>query len=203
MEEIINYAQKTREEIHSYWKEPWDGKNKPTDYVPLLERSQFLLGIISAYASQAKILEIGCNVGRNLNCLYNSGYQNLTGIEISKNAIEELAKQFPQLIENCNIINGSIEDQIINFNSNGFDIVFTMAVLVHVHPESEWIFKEMVNITGKYLIVIEDEVRTTWRHFSRKYKEIFESYNMQQILEARYIPGIDCNYVCRVFKKVI
>jgi len=45
-----------------------------------------------------KILEIGCNVGRNLNHLYENGFKQLTGIEISENAINALKRMYPLYI---------------------------------------------------------------------------------------------------------
>ena len=78
---------KTNKECKNYWKNPDDGKNNPEDYLNGNEKTQFLVDIVKKYIDTEKsILEIGCNVGRNLNGLYENNYCNLTGIEINKKA---------------------------------------------------------------------------------------------------------------------
>ncbi len=97
----IKYRPKTRNELYEYWKDPWDGFNLPQDYFNGKEKSLFLLEIIKKYVStDAKIIEIGCNVGRNLIYLFSGGFKNLEGIEISKKAVKLLKKSFPELA-NC------------------------------------------------------------------------------------------------------
>ena len=72
------------------------------------------------------------------------------------------------------IINKPIEDAIISFKDNEFDLIFTMAVLVHIHPDVEQLFEHIVRVTKEYLILIEDEISQTERHTPRSYKEVFE-----------------------------
>ena len=80
--------------------------------------------------------------------------------------------------------------------------MFTMAALQHIHPDSEWVFPEIVRITDT-LITVEDEVATTWLCFSRNYKAIFEKLGMKQIeaLSCANVPGLSCDYIARVFGK--
>ena len=75
----------------------------------------------------------------------------------------------------------SIEEIISSFKDNAFDIVYTMAVLQHIHPASEWVFSEIVRITKSFLITMEGEDYVSWRHFPRDYKKIFESLGMKQV----------------------
>jgi len=73
-------SRKSRDELYQYWKKPYDGYNLPQDYIGGNERSQFLVRLIRKYVkTNAYILEIGCNVGRNLNYLFNAGYTKLGG----------------------------------------------------------------------------------------------------------------------------
>ena len=145
-------------EIHEYWKNPWDGFNLPHTYLDAKEQSRFLAEIIKRYTDDsAKMLEIGCNVGRNLNYLFDDGYKKLSGIEISEEAVRVLKKSFPEMARSIEIHNSPVERIITKFEDNKFDIVFTMAVLEHIHSDSEWIFPEIVRITKNFLITIEDE----------------------------------------------
>ena len=72
---------KSLDEILNYWRQPQDGHNLPTNYLnnPKAHiRSQSLLKVLEKYASRdARILEPGCNVGRNLNYLFKCGFTNL------------------------------------------------------------------------------------------------------------------------------
>ena len=98
-------------------------------------------------------------------------------------------------IESTNAIkihNMPAEDIIGKFEDNEFDIVFTMAVLEHIHTDSEWIFTEMARITKTHLITIEDERGISWRHFPRDYKKVFEQLGLVQIEE------IDCSKIDRL-----
>ena len=79
------------------------------------------------------------------------------------------------------IHNQAIEDVIKGFKDDAFDVVFTMAILQHIHPKSEWIFSEIVRITKSFLIIREAEGYISWRHFPRNYKKIFERLGMKQI----------------------
>jgi hypothetical protein len=50
-----------------------------------------------------------------------------------------------------------VEDVVKSFGDRTFDLVFTMAVLEHIHTTSEWVFEEIVRITNRYVVTIEDE----------------------------------------------
>jgi SAM-dependent methyltransferase len=67
---------------------PNDKNNNPEGYLDneiTLRRSKYLYEVISKhFTTDVKILELGSNVGRNLNYLYERGYKNLTGVEIAK-----------------------------------------------------------------------------------------------------------------------
>lgn len=202
---------KSRHEIHKYWRQPWDGINLPQQYAQTeggkLERSRaqrtdFLRDLVRKYSDQnAVILEIGCNVGRNLNGIYSDDYKNLHGIEISSNAVKMLKQIYPAMAKHAKIYNLPVEDKIKEFADSQFDIVYTMAVLEHIHTDSEWIFQEMVRITNKNLIIIEHEYEVSWKHFPRNYQKVFESLGMKQIEFYQQVPGLNGRFVARVFEK--
>ena len=81
-----------------------------------------------------------------------------------------------------------------------------MAVLVYIHPSSDWIFAEMANRV-KTLILVEAEESASWRHFSRKYHKIFIRLGMHQkakincdtIPELVEESGLK-NYVAQIFR---
>jgi len=195
----------TVNELRTYWKHPWNSSNLPEGYLEGKERSLFLVELLKRYAdSQSVILEVGCNVGRNLNYLFLAGFKKLVGVEISKDAIRLLKQSFPELAKYAKIYNMPVEEIITEFEDGAFDIVFTMAVLEHIHPDSEFIFSEMARITKRFLVSIEDEQGVSWRHFPRNYKRVFESLGLEQVEEFNCsgVHGLGGDFFLRVFKKV-
>lgn len=193
-----------RDVLHNYWRNPKD-LNRAENYIKPVERSRYLHEHLKEYGGvDATILEVGCNVGRNLNYLCQAGYNNLSGVEISPAAVELLTKTYPELASKATIYNASIEDIIPKFKDNQFDIVYTMAVLEHIHTQSEWIFREIQRVTKSYLITIEDEIGLTERHFPRNYKQVFEPLGFKQVTQeaenCKKIVG-GC-FVLRVFQKI-
>ena len=205
----LTTRRKSDEQLHQYWRQPYGGGNLPGQYIEVeggnraqsrVLRSQFLVNLIKRYStSNAKILEIGCNAGRNLNYLFSAGFDKLAGIEINEDAVALMKESYPEMAKNAKIINEPVEDVIKNFEDDEFDIVFTMAVLEHIHPNSDFIFQEVVRITKRFLITIEDEKGVSWRHFPRNYKKIFEALGMKQIYQSNMVEGLNHNFYARVF----
>ena len=77
----------------------------------------------------ARILEVGCNVGNQLLLLQEQGYRDLTAIEIQSYAIETAR----QRVVGALFRQASALD--IPFESGSFDLVFTSGVLIHIAPE--------------------------------------------------------------------
>ena len=62
---------------------------------------------------------------------------------------------------------GSIEDRIKELMEH--DLVFTMAVLEHIHSDSEWVFSEMARKAKRFLITIEGGGKEhVWTLFPKK-----------------------------------
>ena len=191
-------------EAHCIWRENTE------DYLRVdPSRSHFLVDLVRKYAEpDAKILEIGCNAGRNLAHLAGAGFRNLEGVEISERAVRLLREAYPELAHITKVHNAPIENVIPKFRDGEFDLVFTMGLLEHIHEKSIWVFPEIGRITEKFLITMEDEYRRTPIIFPRNYREIFEAYGMTQLeavkgLEVEGLRGVAHieNLVVRVFAK--
>jgi len=118
-------------------------------------RSQSIINRLSPLITKENsILEIGCNTGRNLNHLRQAGYKNIRGMEISEQAVERLRIEYPSLATTPVDI-GPAERSIQKYESNSIDVIFTMAVLEQVHPDSRFLFKEIARVAGKYVLAIE------------------------------------------------
>jgi SAM-dependent methyltransferase len=195
---------KTLKETLDYWKNP-DEKNDPLKYIDGYEKTDFLISKIEKYEIPKieDIIELGCNTARNLVRLYENKYTSLFGIEINSKAIKLFYQRCRYPIP---IYNGSLDYILKNLSEwTKYYLIFTMAVLCHIHPDiEETVFDNMVRASKKYILTIEDEFKSNSdRHFPRNYQEVFESRGMVQIESQKChgIVGLGNNYVYRMFEK--
>ena len=189
---------KSRDELHEYWKNP-EEKNQPDKYIHHEYRTEYLVNLVEHYIDKSStILELGCNIGRNMNGLRLGGYWNVTGIEINETAKDLMLNQYPALHPSLVAV-GAIEDEVRRLGKR--DLIFSMCVLMHIHPDSNWVFEEIAKHTQRCIITIEDEVKETWRHCPRNYKEIFEPFGFEQVFEE-HVPWGENGCIARVMKRV-
>jgi pseudaminic acid biosynthesis-associated methylase len=81
-----------------------------------ITRSQMNSDFLDGLSRDLMILEVGSNIGLQLQFLQSMGFKNLYGIET----------------KGINIIRGDVFD--IPFKDNYFDLVFTSGVLIHINP---------------------------------------------------------------------
>lgn len=128
----------------------------------------------------ARILEVGCNTGKQLGLLKNLGFSNLFGIEINNKALD-IAKSSKDL----NIIYGSGMD--IPFEDNFFDLVFTSGVLIHIHPNDlDKVISEMYRVTKKFIWGFE--------YFSEKLQEINYRGHTNKLWKNNFLNVFTTNY---------
>jgi len=101
-------------------------------------------------------LECGSNIGRNigfLSAIYPEAKKNL--IEISPAAYDIVTKRYnPELS-----FNGPIVES--NFPKNNFDLVYTMGVLIHIHPDDLLAnMQKMFDYSSEYILMGEYFNRT-------------------------------------------
>lgn len=205
------YGQELRNqsELHEFWQnltedELPDGWNS---YLNQTGRSKFLQNLICHRVSdEARILELGCNAGRNLHFLHSNGYQNLSGIEINKQAIDFLKTEFPELAADADLYVDEIEGIITEFETESIDLCFTIAVLEHIHPDSEFVFEEMARVSAEYIVTLEDEGKVSPKHVPRNYGEIFTAFGFEEIetVHRNDMPDyveLPSDFVARVFHR--
>ncbi|HEY7702381.1 MAG TPA: class I SAM-dependent methyltransferase [Candidatus Limnocylindrales bacterium] len=170
-----------KDDLHAFWRDP-DAPNRPEEYVAHAGRSRFLVEFVKPYLGpEPTILEIGCNVGRNLAHLYDAGYRRLTGIEINADALRLLGTTYPSMAEAATLVNAPVEEAIRDIPDDSVDLVFTMAVLEHIHPDSEWVFDDIVRVCRGTVVTVEDEHGVSRHHTPRDYREVFESRGLRQV----------------------
>ena len=158
--------------------------NKPKALIKFLE--QFWSPYIKKDFS---ILELGCNCGTNLNLLHTERYTDLSGIDINADAVNLMNSVYPELYENATICVGKFEDLLSEIESKSFDVIFTMAVLMHIHPTSTQVFSNMARIARKYIVVVEQEYGNCEYVFSRNYKRVFSRVGCKQV--KKIMLGVD------------
>lgn len=195
-------------EVLEYWGKPDDVFNKAEDYAKESEfgKSVYLQNIIQKYCDNiVSALEIGCNVGRNLYFLNTNLNIEVSGIEISKHALSLLPGYYPTL-QKIKLWQGNVVEIIPAIPDNYADVVFSMAVLMHLHPTTPDSFWEhVVRIAGKYIITIENEHGGSERNWRRDYQGLLEKHGVRQIHAEdpqthASLPDLT-GYTTRVFKK--
>jgi len=137
------------------------------------------------------IVELGCNIGRNLEYLSQRGYNNLMGVEINKAAYQH--RVYP------NILNTTVELAVFHVKA---DVVFTCAFFEHLHPESEGVFWAIENwIKPEYVITLEDELYKSPRHFPRNYEKVFNCYDQVYVKNCQLVRGLNYRFMLRVQRR--
>lgn len=191
--------------LHKYWERPRDGSNDAELYISnsSIPRSLYLMELIKEHCSDiGSALEIGCNAGRHLSTLKEEFGVKISGVDISKYAVDLGIKTFDNL-NDCKFHIGPAQDILPTLKDNSFDLVYSMAVLMHMHedtPGSFW--EDIVRISNKYIITIEGETggkhNRIWR---RNYGEIFTSLGCTEILAEQVSrKGMNKGYFTRIFK---
>jgi pseudaminic acid biosynthesis-associated methylase len=92
-------------------------------------RSQMNHEFLGEMSRSIRILEVGANLGVQLQMLQQMGFGNLYGIELQGYAVE----QAKQSTTGINLIQGDAFD--VPFKDGFFDLVFTSGVLIHINPD--------------------------------------------------------------------
>ena len=190
----------TRNECKQYWKNVNNDErnrgNRPLDYFNKdIDSCLFLVGVFSGLVDKGDhVLELGCNVGTNLNVLFDSGYTCLSGVEINSLAVDMMRERYLNL-RDVVVYDGSIESVLGSLGDGCVDVVFSMAVLMHVHPGNGFVFRDMVRVARKYVVTFEDEFSCCSYVFPRDYRSVFCGLGCEMVLAVRY----NDRFVVRVF----
>lgn len=167
-----------------------------------IKRSEKLCKILKKFGVgfEAKILELGAGVGRNLDYLWKKNYKNLSGIEWEENAIRIIRWLSPELeeipIHHCAI-------QRFQYQPLSFDVIFSMGTLLHIENINE-IAQSVRSASRQFIITMEDEMRQGPVHFPHDYYTLFHIHPFEQIHNEKLGEKEDFpkrGYRLRVFKR--
>jgi SAM-dependent methyltransferase len=198
----------TREQCQAYWASRANGDNDPASYA---EKPTGIVDFLNGFwapeiTPASSVLEVGCNAGTNLNRLRELGFEQLSGIEINPHALEALRNVYPKLAKKATLIEDSIESGLAGLADGAVDVVFSMAVLIHLHPTSLEAFGQLARV-ARYVCVIELETTSNSYVFPRNYRRVFERLGCTELRTAtitrRGYPDVDPGYdgyVARLFR---
>jgi SAM-dependent methyltransferase len=146
-------------DVRREWAER-SGEYSPTYYAHYGadETSESVADILTEHVGrEASVLELGSSSGRHLEYLRESGFDDLSGIELNEDAFDVMAEQYPALDRSGTFYADSIENAVEDFADDAFDVVYSVQTLQHIHPDSGWVFEEVARIAGELLVTVECE----------------------------------------------
>jgi pseudaminic acid biosynthesis-associated methylase len=152
-----------------------------------------MFGDIFSKCTEIKsVLELGANRGNNLIAIKNilPPATELSGIEINKNAVNELKRINGVTAYHSSILDFKFEKKV--------DFVFTRGVLIHINPdELTHVYEKMYSVSSKYICVAEyynpSPVTIKYRgHDNRLFKrdfagDLLEKYSDLKLVDYGFV----------------
>ncbi|MBV9462961.1 MAG: methyltransferase domain-containing protein [Verrucomicrobiae bacterium] len=191
-----------RADLSDKWRHAKNGQNFGYhSYLELDELSRKLLDQIMQRVGPAdSILDLGCNVGRELNALWVQGHRRLTGVEIGLEPVQAMARIFPELAAGARILNCSMTEGVRQFGDGEFRLVYAHGSLVSLTARQQFVFDEIARISSRFVITVENE--WSWMLFPRDFRKVFEDRGFVQVHSEEYTtPGTTKKAALRVLEK--
>ena len=161
------------------------GRNKSEEY--LASNLNFFSKAFNQLGQPKSIIEFGANIGMNLRAIKLLFPKiDLFGIEINKNAADELAK----FIGQENVFNGSI----FEFEAtHKCDVSLIKGVLIHINPEMlSLVYEKLYTASNKYILICEyynpSPVTVSYRgHSDRLFKRDFAGEMLEKYVDLKLV----------------
>ncbi len=154
---------------------------------------------LSGQGKNIKILEVGSNIGNQLQLLRVMGFKNLYGIDINKCAIDFCKS----MTRDLGIIQASAYN--IPFKDECFDLVFTSGLLIHIDPTHiRSVLKEIYRCSKEYIwgyeyyaeeyteLTYRDQRELLWKaDFPKLYHDIFYDLELVRKKRLKYMDNED------------
>ena len=165
-----------------------------------MERNGFSLHFYSKVIAWSQILkrinsiqsvkEFGCNIGLNLSAI-NKLKPNihLSGIEINPDAAKRASE-----LNIADIQVGTILDEMPH---DPVDLTFTFGVLIHIEPNHlQTVYKNLVNNSKKYVLVVEYFNPTPTTHVYRGYSnKLFKRDFAGELIDGFNLKLVDYSFI--------
>lgn len=184
----------SQKQAHEYWRNP-PRANRHLKYVGR-DSYRSVVRLCEKHARKdARILELGCNVGTTLDALYSVGFGNLSGIEINPQAVEMMAQLYGDMYAAAEIHVGTLEDVVPRLGE--YDLIFSKAVLCHLHPKGEHVLAQIAERTPAILTIEDEQTDKSGRHWARNYRRVFARFGFNQVEFVHHPQGMGGPYVGR------
>jgi len=146
-------------EVRQAWQDR-SGEYSPTYYAHYGpdETSELVRAKLLEYVGRdARVLEVGCGVGRHLAALSEAGFAGLSGVDVNDEALSVLPDTYPELGSVGEFHAGTVEEYVESVETDAFDAVFSVETLQHIHPDETWVFEELARVSSDLVITVENE----------------------------------------------
>jgi spore coat polysaccharide biosynthesis protein SpsF len=143
-----------REAWRGEFGDTYTARNTRTE-ASLASRSRLFARVLTAIdlGPRASVLEVGTNLGMNLEALTRVADVRPFGVDLNHGALASL-RTTPGLGARARVV--TAEGRQLPFAASSMDLVFTCGVLIHVHPTDLLdTCHEMVRVTRRYLFCAE------------------------------------------------
>jgi 2-polyprenyl-3-methyl-5-hydroxy-6-metoxy-1,4-benzoquinol methylase len=171
--------------------------------VPINDVTEFHLDRLPRWIDRiqksAKILDAGCATGYLLSLLHKTGYQNLTGVDLSEQLSEIARYRLPESVE---IIVSDIQTFLKNTADETYDVIFFHHVLEHI-PREETIsllnmFRRCLKPGGHLSIKVPNaSYILSGNHLYCDFTHVvhFNERSMLQVMEAAGFSTENINFI--------
>ncbi len=154
----------------------------PKEYRRYVKKFASIYGRFLPRDRNSRILDLGCGAGHFLYFLRSLGYNNLSGIDISRDQIEQAKK-----IVECSLENIGIND-FLSSTDKEYDLIICNHIIEHLTlPETEQLFRKMLirlSSTGK-IIITTPNANSLWANYALfsdiTHKRLFTAESLLQI----------------------
>lgn len=139
-------------QLKNIWEGEFGKEYSMRNYMNRAKLRESFWSELLKYAPKARsVIEIGCNVGMNLQALYKVNPSlKIYGLEPNNYAFQESKKiaKGRWSVFNGDVFNNSINKKV--------DLVFTCTVLIHIHPNDvKDVLKKIYDLSNNYILAME------------------------------------------------
>ena len=176
-----------------------------------ISRTEMNERLLKGIPKDARILEVGCNMGTQLLILEQMGFTNLHGIEIQSYALDRARTRLPKAVLS------QASAFAIPYADAYFDLVFTSGVLIHIAPSDlpkalgeihrctqNWIWGFEYYAAETTEVPYRGQTALLWKSdFARAYLRHFEDLEVVREERFRYPDNhnMDTAFLLRVNRK--
>jgi SAM-dependent methyltransferase len=113
----------------------------------------------------ARILDLGCNMGRHLGDLHNRGYRRLAGVDVMGAALKAFAEHRPRVYAASDVRHDLFQRYLTTTADQSFDLVYTHGATVElVHPSFD-VIRHLCRIARDHVVLLIHEYELGYPRF--------------------------------------